>query len=211
LLVKRISLRENGVRIETDDGKELLLPLDDERVIQLKHGDELSSESYDALCRLSEDHQAYRSALSLLARRDRSVSETALYLERKGFRTEAKDSAIARLLSKGYLNDERYGLKLAETLAGKKIAGSDFIRRKLIQKGIKGEVLKSVMASAETEQPYEKILSMARKKHISLEGKKNPRDKLIFFLRSRGFGAEIIRRVLKDLDQNDEFFTDDES
>lgn len=206
LLVKKLSIRENGIHIETDDGMELLLPAGDERAGHLRQGDELSTESYHALRALSQDHQAYRSALSLLARRDRSVRETARYLERKGFHGESVDYAIKRLLDKGYLDDERYGLKLAESLAGKKVAGADLIKRKLIQKGITGEVLKSVMASAETEQPYEKILSMARKKYLSLEGKKNPRDKLVVFLRSRGFGAEIIRRVLKDLDQDDELY-----
>ena len=211
MLIQKISIRETGIRLEFNDGTVLHLPADDDRVIHLRQGDELSPERYHDLCEQSQDYQAYRSALSLLARRDRSVRETIQHLERKGFRHQSVDYTITRLLGKGYLDDQRYGLKLAESLSGKKIAGPDFIKRKLMQKGITGEDLKSVMATADTGQPYEKILALAKRKLHSLEGKKNPREKIIYFLRARGFNSEIIRRVLRDLNEKDEYSSEDES
>ncbi|CEK11295.1 recombination regulator RecX [Legionella hackeliae] len=143
--------------------------------------------------------KAFDCAVRLLARREHGAHELAGKLAQKGYSQEEIDEAITKCQNLGFQNDGRfvevvcairirqgYGpLKILQELQAKQIA------RELIDSALKQEQNNWLChAQAVWDKKYKKQLELSY-----AELQKGQR-----FLLYRGFPAEIIARVVKEID-----------
>ncbi len=141
--------------------------------------------------------KAYNYALSLLAKREYSVSELINKLEQKGFNSDTIELSVARLKELNLQSDERY----AEMICNARIRqgyGPQRIKQELIYKNIASYLVDDILA-AEQDNWVAHALKVWHKKY-----KQKPiypsKDiqKQKSFLYSRGFTVDTIDMVFKE-------------
>ena len=118
-------------------------------------------------------------------------------LERKLAAHEEEPGQLARALdelqAKGFISPER----VAESVLNRRAArlGAGRIRQELQAKGLDGEVVAQAMAQLKGTE-LARALEVWRRKFDALPPDAASRAKQSRFLAARGFGGEVIRRVL---------------
>jgi len=132
-------------------------------------------------------------ALRLLAQREHSRLE----LERKLAQHETEPGTLAQALDwlqgKGFINENR----VAESLVQRKAArmGTARIAQELAQKGLSHELVQDTVAELRSTEA-ERAQEVWRRKFGQPAGTLNERAKQLRFMASRGFAAEVVRRVV---------------
>jgi len=139
-------------------------------------------------------------ALRLLSQREHSRAE----LERKLAPHEEVPGELAKALdelqSRDFINDGRAVDSLVNRRSGK--LGNTRIRQELAAKGLSGDAVSEAMAGLkETEQS--RALEVWRKKFGQAAQTPQDRVKQMRFLLTRGFNAEVVRRVVQGSDLDD--------
>ena len=144
---------------------------------------------------------AYDYALRLLTARAYTSRDLRRKLDQKGFDSEEARSTIDRLVSNGFLNDERY----AEEFARQRLVNHGTSRRRveqlLARKGIASDVASAAAGKVVEEEDIDTIGAierMGRKKLTSL-GDLEPRVKrrrLFGFLARKGYDLDEIEQVV---------------
>jgi regulatory protein len=139
-------------------------------------------------------------ALKLLAAREHSRRE----LERKLAPHEAEPgqlkTALDELQARGFIDEQRVVDSLVHRRAGRLGAGR--IRQELQAKGLDAERVALAVASLKASE-VERAREVWRKKFGVLPGDAAQRAKQARFLMARGFGGEVVRRVLGGADHDD--------
>ncbi|HEX4518510.1 MAG TPA: regulatory protein RecX [Gaiellaceae bacterium] len=120
-----------------------------------------------------------------LARRDRSVKGLEAVLERRGIPEAERVAAVERLEQFGYLDDDRYAVTRAGTLAGRGY-GNEAIEFELMREGLDDERVAAALAGLEDE------IDRARR----LCAKPELPRKAAARLARRGFSFETIESAL---------------
>lgn len=136
-------------------------------------------------------------ALRLLAAREHSRRE----LERKLAQHEAEPgqlkTALDELQSRGFIDEQRVVDSVVYRRAGRLGAGR--IKQELQAKGLDAERVAIAVASLQATE-VERAREVWRKKFGELPADAAQRAKQARFLAARGFGGEVIRRVLRSED-----------
>ena len=139
-------------------------------------------------------------ALRFLSQREHSRAE----LERKLAPHEEVPGELAKALdelqARDFINDGRAVDSLVNRRSGK--LGSTRIRQELAAKGLSGDAVAEAMAGLkDTEQS--RALEVWRKKFGQAPQTPQERAKQMRFLLTRGFNAEVVRRVVQGSDLDD--------
>ena len=133
-------------------------------------------------------------ALRLLSQREHSRTE----LERKLAPHEEVPGELAKALdelqARDFINDGRAINSLVNRRAGK--LGSARIKQELALKGLSGEAVAEALAGLKVTE-FSRAQAVWRKKFDSLPTDPETRAKHMRFLITRGFNAEVVRRVVK--------------
>ena len=138
-------------------------------------------------------------ALRLLAAREHSRTE----LERKLKPHEETPGQLAQLLdelqAKDFISEARVIESVINRRAGR--FGASRIKYELLNKGLGAE---AVAAAVESLQPseFERARDIWRKKFDGLAPNAASRAKQMRFLAARGFGGDVIRRVVSQLEDD---------
>ena len=138
-------------------------------------------------------------ALRLLSQREHSRLE----LERKLAEHETEPGQLAKALdalqAKGFISEERVIESVIHRRAGK--LGTTRVRQELAAKGLSGEVVAEALEQLRGTE-LERAREVWRRKFG--EPATDPKDKArqIRFLVSRGFAAEVVRRVVQGAEEN---------
>ncbi len=139
-------------------------------------------------------------ALRLLAAREHSRRE----LERKLAPHEAEPgqlkTALDELQARGFIDEQRVVDSLVHRRAGRLGAGR--IRQELQAKGLDAERVALAVASLQASE-VERAREVWRKKFGVLPADAAQRAKQARFLLARGFGGEVVRRVLGGAGEED--------
>lgn len=138
-------------------------------------------------------------ALRLLARREHSAYELSVKLERRGVPGEIAEKVIAECLRRGYIDERRAAVELAESLKRRGF-GSLRLRRELVRRRLfPAEEEDLPAAFQDPVEEAESAWRAARKKWSTLD-RTSPslarKAKLERFLRSRGFSEPALREAL---------------
>lgn len=149
----------------------------------------------------SKERTALDSAFGSLSRRPLTEAELSKKLLDKGYSPEEVAGAVQRCKEYGYINDAELVVRVAKALARERRLGEWAVQRKLEQRGFSKSLvehgMQSLFNSADIPSAFERAKSLAAKKFRGAEGDVQNREKLIRFLRARGFDWDTIRSVFE--------------
>ncbi|HWV24037.1 MAG TPA: regulatory protein RecX [Thermomicrobiales bacterium] len=171
----------------------------------LKKGDVLDEEAIALLLRQDEAKKAIARALNLIAYRPRAAGELATKLREKGFSPDAVEAAVARMTDLGYLDDRDFADRWVESRQSGRPRSVRMLKQELRQKGVDREIVESAVENAGIDE-FGDALELARKRATSMTGLDpiTRERRLGGYLARRGYGFDIIRRVLEQLESDPE-------
>jgi len=136
-------------------------------------------------------------AFYLLKLRDRSIGEMKEKLRRKEYSTEEISDTLEFLISKDFLNDERFARNFVRFKKSLKPTGKFYLRGKLLEKKVPAEIIEKVLSeqsdqSSEIEESANRWLA-----HHKKIPKEKLYEKLSRHLLSRGFEWEKVQKVVR--------------
>ena len=110
-------------------------------------GEELSTDTYEALARENQRFLALRKALYLLSFSDNSERNLRYKLMRAGYPCDVVDFAVSEVLRLGYINEARQLERLILTEANSRLFGPMKIVSRLVSKGYSAGAIREAMES----------------------------------------------------------------
>jgi len=177
---------------------ELAFSLHVDLAARLHRGQELSADDIAELKRLDACEVAYARALNYLSYRPRSEYEMTQYLREKGSEDATIAAVLERLRRAGLVDDRAFAQFWVGSREASRPKGAWGLRAELRQKRVPDEIIDSVVADLDEEAS---ALSAAERKaaHLAHLDEATFRSRLLAFLRRRGFGYDVCRRVVDRL------------
>ncbi|HEY4823714.1 MAG TPA: regulatory protein RecX [Solirubrobacteraceae bacterium] len=155
--------------------------------------------SRDHTTMLDADERTQRAlelSFAYLNRRERTVSELRLQLERKGITEETADACVTTLLDDGYLDDGRFALMFVHDRRELDGWGSERIRRELASRGVADDLVETALARHEAEwrageSELDRALALLRRRFPSPPRERRDRDRALGVLIRKGFDSEL--------------------
>jgi regulatory protein len=138
-------------------------------------------------------------ALALLARREHSRAELTRKLEHAGHAREEIAPLLDTFEAKNWLSDRRFAESYVADHRAR--AGSVKLAYDLRQRGVADALIAAVLAD-QRDSELERAHAVWQKKFGCAPADAAERARQQRFLLSRGFAAEVIRRVLRGMDDN---------
>lgn len=160
----------------------------------LKIGQQFSTDELERLKKSAIEDKAYDRALSLIARRPRSIWEMQDYLRRKSYDEEVSQKILNRLSEEGYLNDLEFARAWIRTRRLLKATNQRKLKLELRQKRLDDEVVEQAMSEDQTDDRAVLRELVERKK------KRYPdKLKLMQYLSRQGYNYDDIKAVISEL------------
>ena len=139
-------------------------------------------------------------ALRLLALQPRSCKEVSGKLVQKGFIPSVIENVVVYLIDYGYLNDQKFAQALAVHLLENKKFGFARIEAALKERGLSSGLVKETISHVQQNYSEEETALQIMKRRFShfnvRQATPQDKDRLVRFLRRRGFSWETISHVL---------------
>lgn len=156
---------------------------------------------------LNAKNYAYR----ILGQRMYSCKEIRDKLNARSYTDEIIQEVIENLKGYGYLNDKTYAQEWIQSRMRSNPKGKNVLRQELIRKGIEPSIIDEVL-SQELDGASEEdaALELARRKFRLYKNDKSADTirKLQGILFRRGFNSEIVRKVIKQVMDENKFLED---
>jgi regulatory protein len=200
--IKPQQRRKNRFNIYVDG--EFVLGIDAQRLAetQLKVGDEITEDEIQKLIEKVSLGKLLDKIYKFLAFRPRTEGEIQDFLFKKEASKKEKDLIVARLKNQGYLNDEEFARWWIEQRSKFRPKGKRILRKELLQKGLKGEVIEEVLKTQVDE--FSLALKAAQKRYPRYKDldQREFLRKMGQFLERRGFSWETIKEVVEQIQGN---------
>ena len=163
----------------------------------------LDNETIEKVILVEEQHKANEYAIKLLSFKMRTEKEVRRKMKEKEYTQEQIEKTIEYLYSFKYLDDEKYARLFMKDSVYLKKMGVNRIKQELYSKGIDSNVIKEVIEDLKDEdEEYTNALELASKK-LNSSYKNDDRNKqyrkLSSFLQRKGYGYELVAKVLKEV------------
>ena len=191
--------------------------------LKIKVGREITLEELEDFKEASEFGKLYQRTLEWTLQRPRSVRETKDYLRRKlrtsfeghpqllrGRSDEPREDGreerpekdcskfsneiINRLVSKGYLDDQKFAKYYVENRFVKKGVSQKRLKMELFKKGISNDIIEEVLDMRNDEEEILKIIAKKRNKYDD--------EKLINYLCRQGFSFELVQNLVRTYEKD---------
>jgi regulatory protein len=162
----------------------------------LRVGDRVEAEEAERLLHEDNFARAYQHALGLIAGRPRSRAEVERRLRAKDYTPEAVAAALERLAASGYVDDAEFARYWTEQRTLHRPRSSRALRYELRRKGVEDGAIEEAVGGLDDEEAAWAALEpkLARWRALPPE---ELQKKASGFLARRGFGYDVIRRVLR--------------
>ncbi len=176
--------------------------------LNLKENTELTADELKDITLKAGERRAYNYAVSLLSRREHTVKEIEDKLKRKGY-GQFSEKTAERLMSEGYLSDERFAKLYVRELVNLKGYGRRRIRDELYRRGVSREIAEEVLH--DTEFSDNRLKDLVEKKYLRYLDNEKGVQKTVNALLRLGYSYGEIRDVLREIaDENDMYEVDNE-
>ena len=165
----------------------------------LRTKDELSEEKINEIKNYDEYFAGKRIALRFLSYRQRSEKEVRDKLKGKRISKNNIDKILTTLSELNFINDEQFAKLFLESYLSKRPMGRRLINMKLLEKGIKKDIVENVLIENYKEEEELVKCNELLKKYIKKVKSKNEMEKkrkCYQYLLSRGFENEIVRETI---------------
>lgn len=146
--------------------------------------------------------RCFRTALSLLARRDHGSAELAQKLAQRGYSADHTGAVIEKCARLHYLNDERFAAGLVRELQ-RRAYGCLRIEQMLIAKGLPRPIVDAALSACSQDTTQLQVCRRAMMKKLkgmcTTGSETKTAARLYRFLFNRGFPAAIIRQVMDEM------------
>ena len=143
----------------------------------------------------SDEPTLKQRAVAILARREHSRAELKQKLATHGS-TEEIEEVLDRLQSVKLLSDERFTAAFVRSRATR--FGAARLRQELRQRGVAEELVEQELSAEDLPGELERARAVWQKKFDAAPADAKDWAKQARFLQGRGFGGEIIHRLLKE-------------
>jgi regulatory protein len=198
--------RDKG-RVNVHLDGEFAFGLDLMMAAHLRVGDRLDAGEVERLLHADGFARAYQHALALIAGRPRSRAEVERRLRDKGYAPEAVAATLERLEANGYVDDAEFARYWAEQRTLHRPRSSRALRYELRRKGVEDGAIEEAVGGLDDEAAAWAALEPKLAQWQALPPEE-VQKKASGFLARRGFGYDVIRRVLRRA--GDEDVTEDE-
>jgi regulatory protein len=130
-------------------------------------------------------------ALKYLNRRDRTVHEVRVRLERSAVDARVAEDVIGRLVDEGLLDDARFARLFAEDKRTLEAWGSDRIERGLSARGISPELVLDAIGVESGDSELDRALSLLRRRFPAASQNRRDRDRALGVLLRKGYDSEL--------------------
>lgn len=169
---------------------------------RLKVGNELTEDAWLAMQGRQEEQVILNRALDRLAARARGTQELRRFLLDKGHDGQAVDRVLEKLTEMGYLDDTAFAGMLVRDRVNLKGAGRRAIADELRRVGVGDEAAQQALQEYDPDAEMEAARSHGQKALRLAARQEDPRKrraKVYASLARKGFGSDIIQRVLREL------------
>lgn len=192
-------LRRRRYRLEIDGRPALTLTAETFAASGLQVGSLVSAEQLQRLAADDARRQALDIALRLLGYRPRAERELRERLGRRGFPAEVVEATLARLREYGYVDDAAFARAWVESRTGAAARGHRLLARELRAKGVAADVVADTLADAPDELEAARALAEKRARGLRGLDARTFRQRLGAYLQRRGFDADVIATVVREL------------
>lgn len=190
--------KNNADRVNVYLDGEFAFGLAEVVAIRLSVGQELSPDEIESLQEEDDYEKAKKNALSLIARRPRSISEIERHLRNKGFSELVIEQVANRLQELDLLNDSAfadYWVEQRETFRPRsKLA----LQQELQQKGLSRSVIDAAVDQVDEQSSAMRIAEKQANKWAYLS-EEEFKVKLGRFLQRRGFPYDVIETTINKI------------
>jgi regulatory protein len=165
---------------------------------RLNVGQELSAAEIVQLQGEDSLAHAHQAATNLIARRPRSVAEIQLSLRRKGVEEAQIAHIVARLQEAELLDDEAFAHYWVDQRETFKPRSPQALRQELMQKGVDSRIIEQVLAQLDVADSARRLAVQRARRWTQLSYEEYS-EKMMRFLRGRGFQYEIIKEVTDEI------------
>ncbi len=137
-------------------------------------------------------------AYAILARSAHSREQVRQKLERKGFAAELIGLCLNRLDQRGYLDDADVARRWAQVMLKERCWGLFKAEQQLEQRGIDRELARQALGEAQRDFPQIDGARQALAGRFGKGAAEIPLPRVINFLRSRGFSAEVVYAAARE-------------
>lgn len=194
LITGLVIQQHNKERVNVFVDGEFAFAVSLDRALGLKKGGQLSPAQIAELKQEGDVDLAYQRAVRYLGIRPRSESEMTSYLAEKGYAEEVASEVIARLRSRGYVDDAAFARFWVDSRTRFRPRGRRALRYELRRKGLDNPTIDEAL-----EEQDEDAAAWTAAEPRAARWTDLPREefdkKLIAFLARRGFNYGICRRV----------------
>lgn len=144
--------------------------------------------------------EAYAKITKWCAYQERAQQEVRDKLYDFGLNKEEVEQLLTRIISEGFVNEERFAISFANGKLNQLGWGRVKISYALKAKRVSDYCIKKALKSLD-ERKYMQMLDEAYAKRNKLEKEKHPlkrKYKLIAYLSSRGFEQDLISQIIKE-------------
>ena len=151
---------------------------------------------------LSDEERVYGRALRFVSIRPRSQKEIRFWFKRKRIASGVVQRVFNQLERAGFVDDKAFASWWVEQRLAFRPKALRLIKLELLSKGVAREIIDEVLAISDVPSELETARELVKKFEGRLGnlGPKKRKEKLIANLSRRGFGWEVIRKLV-DLDK----------
>lgn len=206
MVITKIEAQKNPKRVNIYIDDEFAFGLDEN--IRYKYGlkskMEITRDFIDNVLREEEENTAFSLVLNYLSFRQRSEKEVRDYLLEKDYGEDLILRVIDRCKHYDYINDYEFAKSFIKDKLGLKKHGFKRISYELSHKGIDRNIVDDIIYEISLENEdleYNMALELAQKRLRSYRNDDRPKkySKLSGYLQRRGYGFDIVSRVVKEV------------
>lgn len=208
-ILKITKKRNSNFNLYIKDYKEekIELHLDILYEYKLYSRDEIDDEEFEQMLIDNQNKLAKQQAFKILASSSKTKKELILKLKQKKFSQEAIDYAMSFVDEYKFIDEEDIAEKLVEGSYKRKKYSKRMIASQLRQKGIDSEIIQNSISDIDDDEEFENAMHFAQKKYksISNKDKETIKRKIGSALTYRGFNYSIIKRVIEEILESDDY------
>ncbi|MBM4310096.1 MAG: regulatory protein RecX [Deltaproteobacteria bacterium] len=148
-------------------------------------------------------------AYAMLARSAHSREQVRLKLERKACAPELIEQCLQRLEALGYLDDGDVARRWAQVMLKERCWGLLKAEQQLQQRGIERELARQVLREVQQDFPQIDSARQALSGRFGKAAAGVPLSRVVNFLRSRGFGTDVVYQAAREWEKKKNGRADD--
>ena len=206
--ITALTKKGNNVLVCFEDGE--FVAIDYRTVLDhgLRRNDDIDENKKEQLISESEFVKAKDSSFRSLSKRPHSTLELKNKLLKKGYTKKTVERTVQNMKNGNYLNDDQFTKLFIEERVKRKKTGVNKLKAELFKRGIDRKIIEENLSDIDSETNFENAVSLAKRKSELLIRRgiepKKVKQKVFSFLSSRGYESEVIMKILRHLELDEE-------